>query len=150
MPMGTTINKSFIFDGIVYYGNTNINISLKRKRALRKPQVIATGSFRLLNCIYKKWMEERQGKQGDQYAALTEQTEFTPSVSFLTKEQAIAYTLPFQRLTYASLLPHHEHSSLSKQPNSNRHSHRKHTLHSLLAPQAFRQPPSPHAHGSHH
>lgn len=110
--MDTRIDKSFIFDGIVYFGNTVINVSLKCKRMFRKPQVVATGSFRLLNCIYKKWMEERQGEQGDQYAALTEATEFTPSVPFLTKEQAIAYTLPFQRLTYPIFPPHHEHSSL--------------------------------------
>lgn len=148
--MDSLIEKSFIFDGIVYYGNTHIKISLKRKRTLRKPQVVATGSFRLLNCIYKKWMEERQGKQGDQYAALTEQTEFTPVVSFLTKEQAIAYTLPFQRLTYFPLLPHHEHSSLSKRPNPHSHSHHKHTFHSLLSSQTLRHSSSPHAHGSHH
>lgn len=85
----------------MYYGNTLIKISLKRERFGRKAKVIATGSFRLLNSIYRKWMEERQGKQGDHYAALTERTEFTPSVSFLSEEQSIAYTLPFQRISYS-------------------------------------------------
>lgn len=92
------INQSFVFDGIVYYGNTTIGVSLNRKRFLRKPKTRFVSSFRLLNCIYKPWMVERQTKLGDTYRALTEETKFTPQLSLLSKETCIAYTLPFQEI----------------------------------------------------
>ncbi len=57
-----------------------------------------TGSFRLLNCIYLKWMLERQNDSGDKFSAVEEETPFTPHVSFLSREDCIAYTLPFQQI----------------------------------------------------
>ena len=93
------INQSFVFDGIVYYGNTTISVSLNRKRFLRKPKTQFVSSFRLLNCVYKPWMVERRTKLGDTYRALTEETKFTPQISLLDKEMRIAYTLPFQEIT---------------------------------------------------
>lgn len=92
------INQSFVFDGIVYYGNTTISVSLNRKRFLRKPKTQFVSSFRLLNCIYKPWMVERRTKLGDTYRALTEETKFTPQLPLLSKETCIAYTLPFQEI----------------------------------------------------
>lgn len=84
----------------MYYGNTSIKVLLHRPRACRGKKLEAEGSFRLLNCIYKKWMVERQMKTTDTYGPVDEESEFTPKVSFLKEQERLAYTIPFQKIEY--------------------------------------------------
>ena len=98
ITLNSTIDKSLVFDGIVYYGNTSIVVSLLSKHFCGRWRTECSASFRLLNCIYLKWMQERQSDSADKFSPLQEETEFTPHVSFLTKEDSIAYTLPFQKI----------------------------------------------------
>lgn len=88
----------------MYYGNTTINTILYRKRGCRGNKVEAEGSFRLLNCIYKQWMIERQENVSDTYGPVKEESEFTPNAPFLSDKDRIAYTLPFQRIEYIYLI----------------------------------------------
>ena len=88
----------------MYYGNTTINTILYRKRSCRGNKVEAKGSFRLLNCIYKQWMIERQENVSDTYGPVKEESEFTPNAPFLSDKDRIAYTLPFQRIEYIYLI----------------------------------------------
>ena len=85
----------------MYYGNTQISVTLSKKRIGRKPKIVAEGSFRLLNSIYYKWMSGRLTDNQNEYAPVDEATEFTPRVYFLSEQEQIAYTLPFQKLEYS-------------------------------------------------
>lgn len=82
----------------MYYGNTVINVLLHRQQGCRGKKLEADGSFRLLNCIYKEWMVERQNTSADTYGPVTQEMKYTPNASFLSKEARIAYTLPFQEI----------------------------------------------------
>lgn len=99
--LSDSINQTIILDGIVYYGNTTIDVLINRERMCRGRSLQASGSFRLLNTIYKPWMIERQNKRTESYNPITEISEFSPNAPFLNEKQRAAYTIPFQRIPYS-------------------------------------------------
>lgn len=95
-------------------------------------------------------MLERQNDSGDKFSAVEEETPFTPHVSFLSREDCIAYTLPFQQIELDPL------NSLQRSvPLLNDDGQILATLHTiaLFIPYALRKPygvrPPLMAHGGH-